>query len=143
MAKRLSPWWLTLIGALLFPGCYRHVDYLTEFRIQGTVLDKGSGEPLGNVEIRFIDTGFDHARSKNQVPERIGITDRLGSFDLRFDYAWGANEGLFMREPAKTFTLEFLRESYIAARLDLHESDYSYDEKTLHIMLKEVELIRK
>ena len=143
MAKRLSPWWLTLIGALLFPGCYRHLDYLTEFHIQGTVVDKRSGEPLGNVEIMFIDTGFDDARSRNQVPESVGTTDRLGNFDLSFDYAWAVNEGLFKRKPAKTCTLEFLRESYRTTRLDLRESDFSHDGKTSHIMLKGVGLVRE
>ena len=120
-----------IIGAvivlLFFSGCIKNVDVLSPFHIYGKVVEKNGENAVEEVEVFFIDTGFDYVRSKDtkKGTYKIGISAKDGYFDLTFKYFWGYKEAFYKAKPNETFDLIFKKKGY-------EEKIISYDSKKLH-----------
>jgi hypothetical protein len=86
-----------LLWALTHPQYWKfgdavHRDFLARLRIEGKVVDAGSGQALSSPTVFFLDTGLDDIRSRD--PEKwtlpVGRGDASGAIALDFDYTWGS-----------------------------------------------------
>jgi hypothetical protein len=119
------------------------IHSVTIFAIEGRVLDKESNFPLDNVNVYFIDTGFDETLSKEAVPLEIGHSDAKGKINLRFNYLWQRKESAFYDAARKTFEILLSRDSYKTQRFHFKESDLPTDGITYLVNLEDVLLVRE
>lgn len=132
---------IILVILLLLPiSCfrYRHVDLLTSFIVTGEVFDKSTGLPLGQINVAFIDTGFDYKRSNRQILIKIGESDNQGKINLKLDYWWGKKESIFKRTPKETFDIILSKKSYKTKILHFKASELIEEEGKLVVSLKKI-----
>ncbi len=130
-----------ILSVIVLPGCFTmHVDSMTRFSITGEVFDKVSGKPLEKVNVAFIDTGLDSVRSKAGVPKTIGESDAQGKIDLKFDYWWGVEKGLFKKKPTLTFDIEVSKENYKSERVHFRSSELAREDNIARVPLKMIYL---
>ena len=121
----------------------QYKDSVTILHIQGRVLDQASNFPLKDVDVYFIDTGYDDAFSKQEKPFKIGQSNPKGKINVRFNYWWGRQTSTFDQGPQATFVILLSRESYVEKRLPFKESELKTDGVTFLVDLEDVYLVRK
>ena len=115
---------------------------VTIFVIQGHVYDKESNFPLDQVNVYFIDTGYDEALSKKGTPIQIGLSDPRGKIDLRFNYLWESGKSAFYEPAKKTFDIVLAREAYETKKFHYKESELETDRIAFLVNLNDIHLIR-
>jgi hypothetical protein len=113
----------------------RHTDYLTAFRIGGTVSDKDISIPIKNVIISFVDKDYDYVISKKNHILKIGESDERGIIDHDFEYFWGRNKAWVYSKPSKAFEILLTKEKYKEKRLLFKESDLRYENEHFTVPL--------
>lgn len=120
-----------------------YMDSVTIFQIEGRVLDQASNFPLEDVNVYFIDTGYDDTLSKQQRPFKIGQSNSRGNINVRFNYWWGRKTSIFDKRPIATFDIVLSRASYEEHRSHFKESELKTDGVTFLVDLEDVYLVRK
>jgi hypothetical protein len=118
-------------------------DSVTIFHIKGRVLDQASNFPLEDVNVYFIDTGYDDTFSKQQKPFKIGQSTFRGKINIRFNYWWGRQTSAFAQRPKATFDIILSRASFAEQRFHFKESALKTDGVTFLVDLEDVYLDRK
>ena len=139
---------INLIIAVLVSLCAvmcakQYKDSVTILHIRGRVLDQASNFPLEDVDVHFIDTGYDDILSKQQKPVKIGRSDSRGKINVRFNYWWGRQTSAFDQGPQATFEILLSRDPYVEERLQFKESELETDGLTFLVNLEDVHLVRK
>ena len=135
---------ISMLLSLCVVACAtQYVDSVTIFQIQGRVLDQVSNFPLKDVDVYFIDTGYDDTFSKQEKPFKIGRSNSKGKINVRFNYWWGRQTSAFDQGPQATFDILLFRESYVGKRLQFKESELKTDGVTFFVDLQDIYLIRK
>jgi len=105
----------------------RHVDYSLPMHFKGRVVNKKTGEPISGVSVFFLDTSFDHRRSKQSEKYAIslGESDADGNYERSINYLWGA-EVFFLKIPrvGKNFKLKFVKEGFFAQTFQYESSEF-------------------
>ena len=123
MNQRLA-WYVVIILHAMLWGCTTHLDQITNFHIEGRVVDRESDAALQEAKVLFIDTGFDYVRSSNFAAEEVGQSSQGGVLNISFDYFWGWEKSFFWADPKKTFTLKIDHQGYEPLGLDLRAGDF-------------------
>jgi hypothetical protein len=121
----------------------QYKDAVTIFHIKGRALDQTSNFPLEDVEVYFIDTGYDDTLSKQQKPFKIGQSGSRGKINIRFNYWWGRQTSVFEQRPQATFDIVLSRASFEEQRLHFKESALKTDGVIFLVDLADVYLVRK
>ena len=132
-----------LIGLGLFACATQHMNSVTIFHIEGRVLDQASNFPLEDVNVYFIDTGYDDTFSKQQKPFKIAQSNARGKIAARFNYRWRRKTSAFDRGPRATFIIVLSMETYEDKRFHFRESELQTDGVTFLVNLEDVYLVRK
>ncbi len=102
-----------LFAFVVIIGCaYRHVDKITQFVVKGAIHDSKTGSPISQIDVNFIDTGFDDVLCNHHLVKKIGESDNGGVVNIEFDFFWGETKGLLKRESKKSFMIELTGEKY-------------------------------
>ena len=120
-----------IISLGVFACTLNRVNSITTFAVEGCVYDKELKTPLEQVEVYFVDTGYDDRRSKKNHRIPIGISDANGEINARLNYFWGHDEGFLLSKPKKTFDIVlsklFYRSvSYTFSEAQLNGAKYMY-----------------
>ena len=139
---------IKLIIAVLVSLCVltctkQYKDSVTILHVQGRVLDQASNFPLEDVEVYFIDTGYDDVLSKHQKPVKIGQSNSRGKIIVHFNYWWGRKTSAFDNKPKATFDILLSKEPYVEKRFRFKESELKTDGLTFLVNLEDVYLVRK
>jgi hypothetical protein len=121
----------------------RPIHSVTIFFIEGRVYDKESNFPLDQVNVFFIDTGYDEMLSKTATPIEIGRSDPRGKMLVRFNYLWKIKKSIFYAPAAKTFDIVLTREAYQTKKLHFKESELKTDGVSFWVNLNAVYMIRE
>ena len=132
-----------LLGLGVVACATPYKDSVTIFHIKGRVLDQASNFPLEDVEVYFIDTGYDDILSKQQKLVKIGQSDSRGKITVRFNYWWGRQTSAFDQGPQATFEIVLSRTSFEELRLQFKQSELKTDGVTFLVDLEDVYLVRK
>ena len=119
----------------------KYIDRVTIFEIKGEVYDNKSQNPIENVAVRFMDTGYDYVRSKKPFFVTIGFSETDGKFLVRLNYVWRQKDAALHNQPQKTFEVELTHEDYEASRFHFDESHLKQGELRLEINLERVYLL--
>ena len=120
----------------------KHVDSVTIFAIQGRVFDSLSKVPLENVQVYFIDTGYDDVRSKKVHRLQIGQSDINGKIEARLNYYWGRKTSAFYSPAKKTFAIALSKASYKNRYFHFTESQLEGEKFTYFVKLEDVYMDR-
>ena len=120
----------------------KHVDSVTIFAIQGRVFDSISKVPLENVQVFFIDTGYDDLRSKKAHRLKIWQSDLNGKIEARLNYYWGRKTSVFYSHPKKTFAIALSKASYETRYFHFKESQLEGEKLTYFVKLEDVYMDR-
>jgi hypothetical protein len=104
------------------------------------VFDKSTQCPLDQVNISFIDTGFDSVRSKKMIRISVGDSDTGGRINVRHDYFWGRNESIFATYPPRIFDVVLSKGSYKETVMHFGASDLIEEKDMLVVPLGEIYL---
>ena len=126
-----------------FTCASKPIHSVTIFVIEGRVYDRESNFPLNDVNVYFIDTGYDEARAKKATPIEIGLSDSRGKIDLRFNYLWERKKSAFYEPAIKTFDIVLSREAYETKTLHFKESELETDRLSFLVNLEDVYMIRE
>lgn len=129
---------LLVIFSMLIMGCVQHTDYLYNFHITGQVYDKQSNKPVSFVNIDFIDTGFDYARTKEHFKLSAGKSTADGKIDLDFNYFWGEKSSALSSKSKETFSIELSKENYERKRFDFKASEMKSKNNKIEVPLNNV-----
>ena len=132
--------WVYILTSLLLFGCTAHIDKVTKFRVEGTVIEQGSRMPVQGAVLFFTDTGFDYVRSKNISVQQVGQSDSSGALNLKFDYWWGVNKSFFTGNPPQTFILSLEHPAHQSLKIPLRAADLPGTGNEVHINLGIVKL---
>lgn len=116
----------------------RHVDSVTILAIEGRVFDSRSKTPLENVQVYFIDTGYDDVRSRKVHRLRIGQSAADGSIRARLNYFWGREASILHVHPKKTFAIALSKASYQTRYFHFEESQLEGEKLTYFVKLEDV-----
>lgn len=132
-----------LISLIIVACATQQIDSVTIFAIEGRVLDQASNFPLQDVNVYFIDTGYDDTLSKQQTPVKIAQSNARGKIAARFNYWWGKKMSVFDNRPKATFDIVLSREAFAAKRFHFKESELQTDGVTFLVNLEDVYLVRE
>ena len=132
-----------LISLIIVACATQQMDSVTIFAIEGRVLDQASNFPLQDVNVYFIDTGYDDTFSKQQTPVKIAQSNARGKIAARFNYWWGKKMSVFVNRPKATFDIVLSREAFAAKRFHFKESELQTDGVTFLVNLEDVFLVRE
>lgn len=132
-----------LISLIIVACATQQIDSVTIFAIEGRVLDQASNFPLQDVNVYFIDTGYDDTLSKQQTPVKIAQSNARGKIAARFNYWWGKKMSVFDNRPKATFDIVISREAFAAKRFHFKESELQTDGVTFLVNLEDVYLVRE
>ncbi|MGD8471986.1 MAG: hypothetical protein PVF78_11595 [Desulfobacterales bacterium] len=134
---------ITMFIALGIIGCATQpIRSVTIFSIQGRVLDKESNFPLENVNVYFIDTGFDYIRSKKPTPIKVAESDSRGKIDARLNYLWVRRETVSNQSFKGTLDIVLSKDLYETQTFHFKESELKTDGVTFLINLEDVYMVR-
>ena len=134
-----KPFYILLFVLLGILACMaKYVDSITIFAIQGRVFDSISKVPLENVQVYFIDTGYDDVRSKKVHRLEIGQSDLNGKIEARLNYYWGRKTSAFHSPPKKTFAIALSKASYKNRYFHFKESQLEGEKFTYFVKLEDV-----
>ncbi|MBW2436610.1 MAG: hypothetical protein JRF29_04980 [Deltaproteobacteria bacterium] len=135
---------ISVLLSLSVVACAKqYKDSVTILHVQGRVLDQASNFPLEDVDVYFIDTGYDDILSKRQEPVKIGQSDSRGKIIAHFNYWWGRKTSAFDNKPKATFDILLSKEAYLEKRFQFKESALKTDGLTFLVDLEDVYLVRK
>lgn len=132
-----------LISLSIVACATQQIDAVTIFAIEGRVLDQASNFPLQDVNVYFIDTGYDDTLSKQQTPVKIARSNARGKIAARLNYWWGKKMSVFDNRPKATFDIVLSREAYAEKRFHFKESELQTDGVTFLVNLEDVYLVRE
>ena len=90
---------LPLLPIFIVIGCFvTKVDLLTEFNVNGKILNKNNNKPVGSAKLHFVDKGFDTYRSTIENSLEIGLSDGFGAVNQKFEYFWGYDKSWFNKK---------------------------------------------
>ena len=125
-------------------GCtVKYITSVTIFEIKGEVYDKESQWPIENVAVQFMDTGYDHVRSKKPFPVTIGYSEANGAFTARLNYLWRSKDTNLLNPPQKTFEVVLAHEDYEPRHFQFDESNLQQEGMRLEINLDKVYMFQK
>lgn len=105
--------YFVMLSVFTLCGCsFTHVGSLSRLVVTGRVFDKHTNHALADVNVTFIDTGFDSIRSQRKLSWAIGQSDPAGNMKIIFDYWWGADGEIATLRTKKTFAIELSKEHY-------------------------------
>jgi hypothetical protein len=134
-----KPVFIVFLISLAILACMaKHVNSVTIFAIQGRVFDSISEVPLENVQVYFIDTGYDDVRSRKVHRLEIGQSDLNGKIEIRLNYYWGRKTSVFRSLPPKTFAIVLSKASYKNRYFHFKESQLEGEKLTYFVRLKDV-----
>lgn len=119
----------------------KYVNRITIFVVQGQIFDQETFRPVENVNVFFVDTGYDYGRSKNPYPLEIGQSDRKGKINARLNYPWRQPETLLYGRQARTFAIVLKKEFYEPVRMQFDQSKLKSDAVAFLVDLKEIYLV--
>lgn len=135
---------ISVLISLSIAACAtQQIDSVTIFSIEGRVLDQASNFPLQDVNVYFIDTGYDDTLSKQQTPVKIARSNARGKITARFNYWWGKKMSVLDNRPKATFDIVLSREAYAEKRFHFIESELQTDGVTFLVNLEDVYLVRE
>jgi hypothetical protein len=135
---------ITVFIGLGIIGCAtQQIRSVTIFWIQGRVLDKESNFPLEEVDVFFIDTGYDYTRSRQATPIKVAQSNSRGKIGARFNYLWQRRESAFTNPPKATLDIVLSRDRYKTETFHFKESELETDGLTFLIDIKDVYMVRK
>jgi hypothetical protein len=132
-----------VIGLGLFGCATRQIVSVTIFSIQGRVLDKETNFPLENVNVYFVDTGYDYTLSKRATPIRVAQSNSRGKIAARFNYLWERRKTVFDNPPKATLDIILSKDLYQTEIFHYKESELETDGLTFLINLKDVFMVRE
>jgi hypothetical protein len=133
-----------LLAVLSFMACtVTYTTAVTIFAVEGQVFEKESKRPLENVQVFFIDTGYDDIRSQKPLPIEIGQSDSNGHIRLRLNYLWRQNQSWPQVAPKQTVAIVLSRDFYEPVRLNYTGSELPNDGVTFLIDLGKVYLQKR
>ncbi len=104
---------MVILCSLIFIGCIsKHADFVTPFKIEGQVFNKSDNSPIENVNVIFIDYGFDDKRYKD-TGTIIGKSNNKGQIIIEFDFWWGRTIGFLSSKPKKYFAIHLSKDKYL------------------------------
>ena len=106
-------------------------------------MDKESNFPLEEVDVYFVDTGYDDTLSRQETPMKIARSNSRGKFEARLNYLWGRKETVFANSPRATFDLVLARDRYQTVRFHFKESELQTDKVTFLVDLGDVYMVRE
>lgn len=120
-------------------GCRTlYIDNVSTFFIDAQVVGE-SGGALDQVEVLFVDTGLDVARSLRRTESLIGRTTN-GALQQRFRYAWGCSSRSWLSDRDRkcdvrgTFLLRFRRRGYRDIEREYSLSDLARSAKGYEVL---------
>jgi len=135
---------IAVLVALGILGCAgRPTHSVTILAIQGRVMDKESNFPLEEVDVYFVDTGYDDTLSRQETPMKIARSNSRGKFEARLNYLWGRRETIFNSLPRATFDIVLTRDRYQTVRFHFKESELQTDKVTFLVDLGDVYMVRE
>ena len=134
---------MVFIGLSVLGCASRPIYSVTIFAIQGRVIDKESNFPLEKVDVYFIDTGYDHNRSRQPTPIKVAQSDSKGIINARLNYLWRRKKSVFTNPPSATFDIVLSRDFYQTRRYHFKESELQTDTVTFLVDLEDVYMVRK
>jgi hypothetical protein len=139
----MKPFYILLFISLSILACMaKYVDSVTIFAFEGRVFDSISKVPLENVQVYFIDTGYDDVRSKKAHRLEIGQSDLNGKIEARLNYYWRRTESPFHSYPKKTFAIALSKASYETRYFHFKESQLEGEKLTYFVKLEDVYMDR-
>jgi hypothetical protein len=139
----MKPFYILLFISLGILACMaKHVGSVTIFAIEGRVFDSISKVPLENVQVYFIDTGYDDVRSKEAHRLEIGQSNLNGEIEARLNYYWGHKASPFHSYPKKTFAITLSKASYETRYFHFKESQLEGEKLTYFVKLEDVYMDR-
>ena len=132
-----------IIGLGIFGCATQQISSVTIFWIQGRVLDKESSFPLEEVNVYFVDTGYDYTLSKQATPIKIAQSNSRGKIAARFNYLWERRKTAFNNPPKATLDIVLSRDLYKTKTFHFKESELQTDGITFLVNLEDVYMVRK
>lgn len=132
-----------IIGLGIFGCATQQISSVTIFWIQGRVLDKESSFPLEEVNVYFVDTGYDYTLSKQATPIKIAQSNSRGKIAARFNYLWERRKTVFNNPPKATLDIVLSRDLYKTKTFHFKESELQTDGITFLVNLEDVYMVRK
>lgn len=132
-----------IIGLGIFGCATQQISSVTIFWIQGRVLDKESSFPLEEVNVYFVDTGYDYTLSKQATPIKIAQSNSRGKIAARFNYLWERRKTVFNNPPKATLDIVLSRNLYKTKTFHFKESELKTDGITFLVNLEDVYMVRK
>lgn len=132
-----------IIGLGIFGCATQQISSVTIFWIQGRVLDKESSFPLEEVNVYFVDTGYDYTLSKQATPIKIAQSNSRGKIAARFNYLWERRKTVFNNPPKATLDIVLSRDLYKTKTFHFKESELETDGITFLVNLEDVYMVRK
>jgi len=132
-----------IIGLGIFGCATQQISSVTIFWIQGRVLDKESSFPLEEVNVYFVDTGYDYTLSKQATPIKIAQSNSRGKIAARFNYLWERRKTVFNNPPKATLDIVLSRDLYKTKTFHFKESELKTDGITFLVNLEDVYMVRK
>jgi hypothetical protein len=129
-----------VISLGVFACTLNRVNSITTFAVEGCVYDMELKTPLEQVEVFFVDTGYDDQRAKNNHRIPIGISDENGEINARLNYFWGHDEGFLLSKPKKTFDIVLSKSYYKSVNYTFCEAQLSGEKYLYVVELKDVYL---
>ena len=125
-------------------GCAtQKIISVTIFSIQGRVLDKDSNFPLEEVNVYFVDTGYDYTLSRQMTPIKVAQSNSRGKIAVRFNYLWERRKTAFNNPPKATLDIVLSRDLYKTKTFHFKESELETDGVTFLINLEDVYMVRE
>jgi hypothetical protein len=134
---------VVLIGPGIIGCATQQIHSVTIFWIQGRVLDKESNFPLEKVDVFFVDTGYDYARSKQRTPIMVAQTNSRGKIEARLNYLWQKRKTAFSHPPEATLEIVLSKDLYKTEILHFKESELKTDGVAFQINLEDVYMVRE
>ena len=134
---------VVLIGPGIIGCATQQIYSVTIFSIQGRVLDKESNFPLEKVDVFFVDTGYDYARSKQRTPIMVAQTNSRGKIEARLNYLWQKRKTAFSHPPEATLEIVLSKDLYKTEILHFKESELKTDGVAFQINLEDVYMVRE
>ena len=131
------------IGLGVFGCATQHIRSVTIFWIQGRVLDKESSFPLEEVNVFFVDTGYDYTLSRHATPIKVTQSNSRGKIAARFNYLWERRKSAFGNAPKATLDIVLSIDLYKTQTFHFKESELETDGLTFLIDLKDVYMVRE
>ena len=135
---------LPLLPVLIFIGCFvTKVDSITEFNINGKILNKNDGKPIKNAKLFFVDKGFDSYRANIENALEVGLSDESGAVNKDFEYFWGYDKSWFKIGPSEEFEIVITKDEYTEMRIFFKRSVLKVVDDKVFVPIGEIYLEKK